>query len=85
MTIESMGGDAKRAIMVGDLQTDIQTAQAAHIPVIAVSFGYTPDHVSTYNPTQGIDHFDALTLDMAQNIAWLKRQHCECFLRFRAL
>lgn len=68
MTIESMGGDSTNAVMVGDSNTDISTAQAANIPVIAVSFGYTPDHVSTYNPTMVIDHFSELTLDLAKRL-----------------
>lgn len=68
MTIESIGGDVSKAVMVGDSDTDIKTAQAANIPVIAVSFGYTPEHVSTFNPTKVIDHFDELTLELASDL-----------------
>jgi phosphoglycolate phosphatase len=39
-TIERAGGDKTRAIMIGDSSTDIATARAAGIPVIAVDFGY---------------------------------------------
>jgi phosphoglycolate phosphatase len=39
--IEQAGGDASRAVLVGDSETDVITAKAAEIPVIAVSFGYT--------------------------------------------
>jgi phosphoglycolate phosphatase len=39
--IERAGGDAEHAVMVGDSETDVVTARAAEIPVIAVSFGYT--------------------------------------------
>ncbi len=35
------GGDAGRAVMVGDSATDVATARAAGIPVVAVTFGYT--------------------------------------------
>lgn len=34
-------GEPSRSIMVGDSATDVATAKAAGIPVIAVSFGYT--------------------------------------------
>jgi phosphoglycolate phosphatase len=40
-TIERAGGDIGRAIMVGDSGTDVATARAANVPVVAVDFGYT--------------------------------------------
>ena len=40
-TIAASGGARERAIMVGDSETDIKTARAAGVPVIAVDFGYT--------------------------------------------
>src|SRR5438132_10170 len=40
-TIARAGGDPREAVMVGDSITDIATARAAAIPVIAVDFGYT--------------------------------------------
>ena len=46
--------------MVGDSQTDVAASQAAGIPVIAVSFGYTPEPVATFGPDRLIDHFDEL-------------------------
>jgi phosphoglycolate phosphatase len=48
----------EEAIMFGDSETDIRTAQNANVPVIAVSFGYTAQHVSHFNPTHVIDHYD---------------------------
>ena len=39
--VERAGGNTERAILVGDSETDVITAKAAEIPVIAVSFGYT--------------------------------------------
>jgi phosphoglycolate phosphatase len=39
--IRLAGGDAHRAVMVGDSDTDISTARAAGVPSIAVTFGYT--------------------------------------------
>jgi phosphoglycolate phosphatase len=38
-TIQAAGGALDRAIMVGDSGTDIATARAAGIPVVAVDFG----------------------------------------------
>lgn len=39
--IRMVSGNPKRSVMIGDSATDIVTAKAAEIPVIAVSFGYT--------------------------------------------
>jgi phosphoglycolate phosphatase len=46
--------------MVGDSETDIATARAARIPVIAVDFGYTDTPVSELSPDIVISSFDAL-------------------------
>lgn len=56
--VKRLGIDPAASLMVGDSETDIRTAQNAQVPVIAVSFGYTPQHVSAFNPTHVIDHFD---------------------------
>jgi phosphoglycolate phosphatase len=39
--IEKAGGSPARAVLIGDSETDVITAKAAEIPVVAVSFGYT--------------------------------------------
>jgi phosphoglycolate phosphatase len=67
-TIELAKGDPERALMVGDSQTDIDTAKAAGIPVVAVDFGYTDRHVREFEPSAVISHFDELTLDLAQRL-----------------
>ncbi len=67
-TIELADGDPGRALMVGDSQTDIDTAKAAGIPVVAVDFGYTDRHVSEFEPSAVISHFDELTLDLAARL-----------------
>ncbi len=59
-TIARAGGDVKRAIMVGDSKTDIDTARNAGVPVVAMTFGYTDQPVATYAPDRAIDHFDEL-------------------------
>lgn len=58
VTVRRAGGNIKRAVMVGDSETDILTATAAGMPIIAVTFGYTPKPVYTFRPTLTIDHFD---------------------------
>jgi phosphoglycolate phosphatase len=56
--VSRLGADAAEAMMVGDSETDIKTGQNAGVPVLAVSFGYTAQHVSVFNPTHVIDHYD---------------------------
>jgi phosphoglycolate phosphatase len=48
------------SIMVGDSETDILTARAAGVPVIGVSFGYTPRPVVEYGPDHIVDHFNEI-------------------------
>jgi phosphoglycolate phosphatase len=59
-TIAASGGASKRAIMVGDSDTDIKTARAAGLPVIAVDYGYTDAPVAELGPDRVISHFDEL-------------------------
>ena len=59
-TIAAAGGASKRAIMVGDSGTDIKTARAAAVPVIAVDFGYAYVPVAELGPDRVISHFDEL-------------------------
>jgi phosphoglycolate phosphatase len=68
-TLERAGGDFKRAIMVGDSPTDIATAQAAGIPVIAVDFGYTNIPVSQLAPDRIISHFNVLADSVTELLA----------------
>ena len=46
--------------MIGDSDTDVNTARAAKVPVIAVSFGYTETPVRELGADIVIDHFDEL-------------------------
>ena len=59
-TIRRAGGSLDRAVMVGDSATDIDTARAAAVPVIAVDFGYTDTPVAQLRPDRVIGHFDML-------------------------
>ena len=60
LTIERAGGDAARGIMVGDSVTDVATARAAGLPVIAVDFGYSDVPVADLGPDRVISNFDTL-------------------------
>ncbi len=64
-TIARAGGNRDQAVMVGDSRTDIDTAKAAGIPVVAVDFGYTDLPVQHYEPSRVISHYDEFTPDMA--------------------
>lgn len=66
LTIERAGGDISDAIMIGDSATDIDTARAAGVPVIAVDFGYTEIPVTKLGPDLVISHFDALPAAVAK-------------------
>jgi phosphoglycolate phosphatase len=59
-TIRAAGGDIQRAIMVGDSGTDIVTARAAGVPVVAVDFGYSETPIKELHPDRLISHFDDL-------------------------
>lgn len=59
-TIAQAGGGIERAVMVGDLVTDIDTARAAPVPIIAVDFGYNDGPIAKLAPDRIIGHFDAL-------------------------
>jgi phosphoglycolate phosphatase len=60
VAIERAGGSVDRAVMIGDSETDIRTAKAAGVPVVAVSFGYSVEPVASFSPDAVIDHFDDL-------------------------
>ena len=59
-TIIQAGGNLEQAILVGDSATDIDTARAAAVPVIAVDFGYTDTPIAQLRPDRVIGHFDKL-------------------------
>jgi phosphoglycolate phosphatase len=68
-TIAASGGICTRAVMVGDSVTDIKTARAAGLPVIAVDFGYTDVPVAELGPDRVISHFDELAAACAALMA----------------
>ena len=57
-TLQRLGKTGAATVMFGDSETDIRTAQNVGVPVIAVSFGYSTQHVSHFKPDFVIDHYD---------------------------
>src|SRR5690348_6805013 len=64
-TIAAAGGATSAAIMIGDSETDIRTARAAGIPVIAVDFGYSERPIAEFAPDRVISHFNQLPDEIA--------------------
>ena len=64
-TITAAGGTPDNAVMIGDSATDIRTARAAGIPVIAVDFGYSERPVVEFGPDRVISHFAQLPGEIA--------------------
>jgi len=64
-TVLKAGGEPHRAVMVGDSITDIRTARAANVPIVAVDFGYTDVPVATLGPDRVISAFGELPAAIA--------------------
>ncbi len=56
-SIQAVGGDPARALLVGDSAADVGGARAAGIPVIGVTFGYTDTPVAELGPDRLVDDF----------------------------
>jgi phosphoglycolate phosphatase len=72
-TVMRAGGDPARAVMVGDSITDIRTAQAARIPIVAVDFGYTDVPIASLGPDRVISSYTELC-DVIIDLAAAKLQ-----------
>lgn len=59
-TIARAGGEIGYAVMVGDSGTDVATARAAGVPVIAVDYGYTEAPVAELGPERVISALSEL-------------------------
>jgi phosphoglycolate phosphatase len=55
--VRDIGGAEGGAVMIGDSITDLQTARAAQVPCILVSFGYTPIAAKDLGADVVIDDF----------------------------
>ncbi len=54
------GGDPARCLLVGDSDTDRNTARAAGVPSVLVSFGPAGDDMAALDPEALLSHFDHL-------------------------
>jgi phosphoglycolate phosphatase len=59
-TIAAAGGVCDRAIFIGDSRTDLDTARNARVPLIGVTFGYTPVPMAALLPDLLVDSFDEI-------------------------
>lgn len=64
-TVMRAGGDPTRAIMVGNSITDIRTARAAKVPIVAVDFGYTDVPIAELGPDRVISSYAELPAAIA--------------------
>lgn len=58
--VERAGGDAAHTVMVGDSITDVNTARAARVPAIAVSFGYRTEKIEELGADYVVDRLDEI-------------------------
>jgi len=59
-TVQRAGGTLEHAVMVGDSGSDVVTARAAGVPIVAVDFGYTEIPVARLEPDSLISGFEQL-------------------------
>lgn len=60
LTIAKAGGERGASVMVGDSRTDIETAKAAGVPVVAVDFGYSDKPVVEFGPDRIVSRYEDL-------------------------
>ncbi len=59
-TVNRIGGDIHKSIMVGDSKIDILTAKAAKVPVIAFTFGYSDVPIEGLGADYVLGHYDEM-------------------------
>lgn len=68
-TVARLGGDMARATLIGDTVTDRETARAAAVPSVLVTFGPDGDTVADLKPEALLDHYDELDRVLSDLIA----------------
>jgi phosphoglycolate phosphatase len=59
-TVQRAGGNLARSVLIGDTVTDRETARAAGVPSVLVTFGPTGRDVEALQPEALLDHYDDL-------------------------
>lgn len=59
-SVTRVGGAVSRSILIGDTATDRETARAAGVPAVLVTFGPEGQGVARLAPEALLDHFDDL-------------------------
>ncbi|GIT87070.1 MULTISPECIES: HAD-IA family hydrolase [Roseobacter] len=54
------GGDPRRCVLIGDSDTDRNTARAAGVPSVLVTFGPAGGDMAALEPEALLEHYDAL-------------------------
>lgn len=67
-TLERVGGDPGRSVMIGDSLNDILVARNAGVRSIGVPFGYSDVPVASLNPDLMIDHYDVLDTSLIETL-----------------
>lgn len=59
-TVARVGGNPARSVLIGDTVTDRETARAAGVPSVLVTFGPSGRDVEALKPEALLDHYDQL-------------------------
>lgn len=60
-TIEAVGGEPRRSVMVGDSAADLGAARSAGLPCVLMRYGYSPEPVDSLGAEAVLDRFAELT------------------------
>lgn len=66
--VEAAGGNVTTSCLIGDTETDVNTARAAGVPVVLVRFGPEGDAIARLQPDALLDHYDELATIVAELI-----------------
>jgi phosphoglycolate phosphatase len=67
--LEELGGVGLGSVMIGDSATDVATARAAGVPVILLSYGYTPEPARTLGADAVLDDFRDVPAEVRRLLA----------------
>jgi len=62
LTLTRLGAERAGSVLIGDTETDRETARACGVPCVLVTFGPDGQDVAKLNPEALLDHFDDLPL-----------------------